>query len=190
MKKFMVLLLVVFTGNISNAQSSKSNIAKTTGYGGGVAELTFVNGSPALNIGGYGGVLINRRVLVGLSGNNILFKNTVNGVKHNMSFNYYGIYSEYRFPTKSILQVSSGITAALGWQENKLVNPSRENTRRDGNMTFVIQPKLGLNIRIAKFMQVQGYASYRFTGNTHSVYYNGANYNGASFGAALLFGGF
>jgi hypothetical protein len=186
-----MIAAALFLGITSvHAQTKQTPATSVSGYGGGVAELTFIDGKPALNIGGYGGFLLNRRLLIGVSGNNIMFKHTVNGAKENMSFNYYGLYTEYRFPTQSILQVSAGVTGAMGWLENKLVSSDKNKFRRDGDMTFVIQPKLGLNVRVTKFMQIQGYASYRFTGNTNSTHYTQNNFNGVSGGAGLLFGGF
>jgi hypothetical protein len=62
--------------------------------------------------------------------------------------------------------------------------------KKEGDFTNVIQPKIGLNIKVTKFMQVQAYGSYRFTGNTNSSSYSGKNFNGASAGVGLVFGAF
>lgn len=142
-----------------------------------------------MNIGGYGGVLINHKLLLGIAGNNIFFKQKVNGNNEKFQFNYYGLYSEYRFKPENNVSLSIGLTGALGWQENTIGSLLDKN-QKDGDFTFVIQPKLGLNVKIAKFMQVQAYGSYRFTGNTNSLYYSPKNHNGITAGVALAFGVF
>jgi predicted secreted Zn-dependent protease len=67
---------------------------------------------------------------------------------------------------------------------------AQKSTRKDGDYTYVVQPKIAVNTRITKFMQVQAYGSYRITGNTNSQYYQEKNYNGPSAGVSLVFGGF
>lgn len=170
----------------ANAQSGKQHV---TGYGAGFTELTWVDGKPAISLGGYGGVLINHKFMIGLAGNNVCFKQTVNGKKESFQFNYYGLYSEYRFKPENPVHLSLGLTGALGWQDNEIKTASKTG-RKDGDFTFVVQPKLAMNVKVAKFMQIQAYGSYRFTGNTHSTYYAKNNYNGASAGISLVFGGF
>ncbi len=186
MKKIIMLLAIIAISAGANAQTSKQHV---TGYGAGIAEITYVNGQVAMNLGGYGGVLVNHKFMIGLAGNNVFFKQTVNGKKESFQLNYYGLYSEYRFKPENAVHVSLGLTGALGWQENEIKN-AQKTGRKDGDFTYVIQPKLAINTKIAKFMQVQAYASYRFTGNTNSLYYARSNYNGASAGISLVFGGF
>jgi hypothetical protein len=189
MKKILFAAAVLFAAQ-TFAQAQATKKTAVNGYGCGLVELTYINGKPALNIGGYGGVLLNHRFLIGASGANVLFRHKVNGSNQSMSFNYYGLYTEYRMPSTQWYQFSVGLTSAMGWQENKLVSTNKANTRRDGNITYVFQPRIGVNAKLTTFMQLQGYASYRFTGNTKSTYYNRSNYNGASIGMALVFGGF
>lgn len=186
MKKFFTLLAFSAISAGANAQTSKQHV---TGHGAGIAELTWVNGQAALNIGGYGGVLVNHKFMIGLAGNNVFFKQTVNGKKDSYQLNYYGLYSEYRFNPENLVHISIGLTGALGWQENDIIN-TQKTGRKDGDLTFVIQPKLALNTKITKFMQIQAYGTYRFTGNTNSLYYAKSNYNDASAGISLVFGGF
>jgi hypothetical protein len=186
MKKTILLLMITSTTIGTMAQSKKIPVG---GYGAGIAEITQVNGKSALNIGAYGGVLINHRLLIGAAGNNVFFKQTVNNRKENFQFNYYGLYTEYRLMPKKNIGVSVAVTGAMGWQENSMQSPVKD-VKKDGKLTYVIQPKLGLNVRVTNFMQVQAYGSYRITGNTKSNYYTSKNYNGASGGISLVFGSF
>lgn len=186
MKKSIVLLLVTAITISATAQTGKTKIG---GHGAGMAEITWVNGKPALNIGGFGGVLVNHKLLIGAAGNNIFFRQTVNGKKENFQFNYYGLYAEYRLMPQKTIHLSVGLTGALGWQENDVVN-AQKTRKKDGSNTFVVQPKLALNAKITSFMQVQAYGSYRITGNTNSTYYTANNHNGAAAGIALVFGSF
>jgi Outer membrane protein beta-barrel domain len=186
MKKTIILLFLAAMAMGAEAQSSKSNV---TAYGAGLAEIAWVKGTAGMNIGAYGGVLINHRFLIGASGHNLFFKQTVNGKKENFQLNYYGLYSEYRIKPTNAVHISLGVTGALGWQENDVIM-AQKSTRKDGDYTYVIQPKIGINTKVTKFMQVQAYGSYRITGNTKSLYYKENNYNGPSAGVSLVFGGF
>jgi hypothetical protein len=186
MKKSILLLMITAITVCTTAQTGKTKVG---GYGAGIAEITLLNGKPSLNLGAYGGVLINHELLIGAAGNNILFTQTIDGKKENFQFNYYGIYTEFRLMPKKAINVSAGLTSALGWQENDIMS-TKKSRKRDGDYTYVIQPKLALNARVTKFMQVQAYGSYRFTGNTNSVYYTKTNYNGVSAGIGLVFGSF
>lgn len=188
MKKTILLLLVAAMTMGANAQQTKSK-RHISGYGAGFTELAWVNGKTAMNIGAYGGVLINHKLLIGLSGNNLFFNQKVNGKKEKMQLNYYGLYTEYRIQPAQPVHLSIGLTGALGWHENGLIN-TEKSTSKDGDFVPVIQPKLAVNIKIVKFMQVQVFGSYRFTGNTNSTYYTQKNHNGVSAGASLVFGGF
>lgn len=185
--KRSILLMVITT--ITIGATAQSNKTKIGGYGAGIAEITWLNGKAALNLGGYGGVLIDHRLLIGAAGNNIFFTQTVNNKKENFQFNYYGLYTEYRLMPGKPIDVSVGLTSALGWQENNIKN-TQKSGKKDGDYTYVIQPKLALNANVTRFMQVQAYGSYRITGNTNSMYYTKSNYNGVSGGIGLVFGSF
>lgn len=186
MKKVFFLLAAIALTMGSTAQTGKNHVG---GYGAGIAEITWVNGQTGLNLGGYGGVLLNHKFMIGASGNNIFFKQSVNGKKENFQLNYYGLYSEYRFQPAKPVHMSVGLIGAMGWEENDIMTDEK-TIKRDGDYTFVIQPKLALNIKVTGFMQVQAYGSYRITGNTNSLHYSKNNYNGAAAGIGLVFGGF
>ncbi len=180
------MLMIVSSTIGATAQKNKT---KVDAYGAAISELTWVDDKASLNLGAYGGVLLNHKLLIGISGNNIFFRQTVNEKKEKFQFNYYGLYSEYRFNPDSEVGLSVGLTGALGWQEND-IRSIEKTGRKDGDFTFVIQPKLALNVKVTKFMQVQGYSSFRITGNTNSRYYTQKNYNGVSSGISLVFGSF
>jgi hypothetical protein len=186
MKKAILVIIISASAIVSMAQTKKTAVG---GYGAGTAELTYVNGKPALNLGAYGGVLLNHKWLIGLSGNNIFFKQSGGEAERKLQLNYYGLYSEYRFMPQRKVNVSLGVTGALGWLEREDLN-SNEDMDKDGDFTSVIQPKVGLNIKVTKFMQVQAYGSYRFTGNTNSAFQTSKHLNGASVGVGLVFGAF
>lgn len=186
MKKTVLMLMITIMTFSASAQNGKQKVG---GYGAGIAELTWVNGKPALNLGAYGGVLINHKFLFGAAGNNVFFQQTVNGKKESFQLNYYGLYAEYRIKPENPVHLSFALTGALGWQEND-INSALKTNQKDGDFTYVIQPKIGINTKIASFMQIQAYGSYRITGDTKSTYYARSNYNGASAGISLVFGAF
>ena len=186
MKTLQMLLIACTFTVFAHAQTAKTPLR---GYGAGAAEITWVNGKPALALGAYGGMLLNHKWLIGISGTNIMFNQQVNGKDADFQFNYYGLYSEYRFKPSRPLSLSVGLSGAMGWQENDLVS-GKDSKKRDGDYTYVFQPRVGLNVKVTSFMQVQAYGAYRFTGNTNSEYYTKSNYNGASGGVGLVFGAF
>jgi hypothetical protein len=186
MKKILFMSLVIAAAFTSTAQTKKSNIG---GYGAGTADITFINGKAALSVGAYGGVLINHKLLIGAGGNNIMFKQNVNGKSEKFQFNYYGLYTEYRILSLENTDVTVGVLGGMGWLENQL-GANKGSMKRDGDITHVIQPKLGINLSVTKFMQVQAYGGYRFTGNTNSANYTAKNMNGFNGGIGLVFGSF
>ncbi len=186
MKRTIFLLLLTVFSVSGQAQKRQPSVA---GYGAAVAELTSIDKKAALNLGGYGGVLINHRFLLGASGNNILFSKTINGSKTDFQFNYYGLITEYKFFPGSFVHFSAGLTSALGWLENDILTADKKK-RMDGDYVYVIQPRLALELRITSFMQGKLYGNYRFTGNTKSRYFTPRNLDGAGAGAALVFGSF
>lgn len=186
MKKVLFMIVILLATIGLQAQSKK---IVSGGYGAAISEITWIDGKPALSLGAYGGWLINHKILIGAAGTNSFFKHTVNGRKENFQFNYYGLYTEYRFMPEKRVHASVGLTGALGWQENDLVN-AQKSRKRDGDLTYVIVPKLAVNVKVTSFMQVQAYGSYRITGDTKSQYYASGNYNGAAAGVSLVFGSF
>lgn len=186
MKQTILLLAILATGSITMAQQKTKHIS---GYGAATAEITWLDGKPVLGIGGYGGVLINNKLLLGGAGNNLLFKETINGKKEKFQFNYYGLFAEYKLQPQANVHLSAAITTGLGWLENN-IKSNEKSRKKDGDYTYVIQPKLAMNVKINKFMQAQTYAAYRITGNTKSFYYDSKNFNGISAGIGLLFGAF
>lgn len=186
MKQTILLVAILATGSICMAQQKTKPIG---GYGAGTAEITWLDGKPVLAIGGYGGVLINHKLLLGAAGSNLLFKEKVNGIKEKFQFNYYGLFAEYKlYPTQHV-HLSAAVTTAIGWLEND-IKSNEKGWKKDGDYTYVIQPKLALNIKVTRFMQAQVYTNYRITGDTKSIYYHSKNFNGASAGISLLFGAF
>lgn len=186
MKKVMFTLIVSAIAMSGIAQNNKAVIG---GYGAGFAELAWVGGKAGLNLGGYGGVLINHKLLLGVAGNNIFFKQSLAGKKQDFQFNYYGLYTEYKIAPEKNVHLTAALTGAMGWLENDLAG-SKKSGKRDGDFTYVIQPKMAVNVKVTSFMQVQAYGTYRFTGNTNSEFYTRKNLNGFSSGVALVFGGF
>lgn len=183
MKKIFLSYLFSMMLMGSFAQFIKSQGA----YGTGAAELTWIDDKPALAINVHGGYLVNHRWLIGANATNILFTREINNKRERFQFNYYGLYTEYRFRPMDRVHLSAGVSGNLGWLENK-VGKDQHDLDRDGDFTYVIQPRLTANIRIASFVQAQLFGSYRFTGNTNSTFHSKSNFNGVGVGAGVAFG--
>lgn len=187
MKKAMILVLATLTVVAGHAQ--KNNFKVTGAYGGGTAELNFVNGKPALAIGGYGGILLGKKMMIGVGGNNLFFTSKSNGKSIDQQFNYYGLYSEYYVVKSDNINLFIATLSGIGWLENEEDSP-KNRMRKDGKFTWVAQPRLGTQVKITSFMRATAYAGYRITGNTESTNYSEKNLNGISLGAGLIFGKF
>jgi hypothetical protein len=188
MKKLILVLMISASAIISMAQTKKTTVG---GYGAATAELTKISGDPALSLGGNGGIILNHKWVLGLSGSNILFNEKSDELKIKYQFNYYGLYSEYRFIPERKVNVSIGLTGAMGWLEQESRNADGEmKMKKEGDFTYVIQPKVGINVTVTKFMQVQVYGSYRFSGDTNVNNFSSKALNGTSAGVGLFFGSF
>lgn len=187
MKRIVKLTPFVFFSLLyvhSFAQPGKKSIG---GYGAVHSGISWMNNKPVVAIGAYGGVLINHKLLLGGTGNTVFFNHQVNGKSEKFQFNYYGLYTEYRLKPWHSFQLAAGMTGALGWQENQVFTATKTR-KRDGDFTFVFEPKLAVYRKVNKFMQVHLQGSYRFTGSTHSVHFPRSHYNGPALGAGLVFG--
>jgi hypothetical protein len=176
---FLFALCITF-----NAFAQKS----VTGYGAGTADLTTVDGNLALNVGGYGGVFLNHRWLIGGSGNNIFYTQKNDAGKQKMQFTYYGLYNEFYFNPQSKFQVVGSLTTGIGAMN--IARNDETKARIDGDWVYVVQPSLGVSFNVFSFMRVNAKAGYRFTGETNGSVYTGKNVNGLNAGISLLFGKF
>lgn len=183
------MILVMAALSVVAGHAQKSNFGVTGAYGGGTAELNFVNGKPALAVGGYGGMLLGKKWMLGIGGNNLFFSSKSNGKSMDQQFNYYGLYSEYYVVKSDNINLFLGALSGLGWLENEGAS-TKDRMRKDGNFTWVAQPRLGTQVKITSFMRATAYAGYRFTGDTKSTHYSEKNLNGISLGAGLIFGKF
>lgn len=184
--KHVFLFFAVISAFAVSAQGTK---AKLGGYGMAYTEFTTVNGKPAQGIGGYGGLLVNHKWLIGISGINVLFRQDVESKSERFQFNNYGLYTEYRFLHDKPVNLTLGVSGSMGWVTTT-ANAKGSTMPKDGDFTYVLQPQLGIDIKVFRFMQVRLNGGYRFSGKTNSTYYSGTNMNGVSVGAGLSFGAF
>ncbi|BFG71663.1 hypothetical protein KACHI17_25440 [Sediminibacterium sp. KACHI17] len=184
MKKGILFAFLVTAAIAVNAQSK----SKIKGLGAGMVSVTNVDGKMALNIGGYGGILINDKWTFGASGNNFFLSKRIGAENRKFQFSYYGLYNEYRFGQLRNVHISAGITTGIGALHTKSTGVKPEY-KLDGKWTPVVQPKLILNIPVTSFMQVQVHGSYLMTGKTNNMGFTKQRMNGVDGGISLLFGG-
>jgi hypothetical protein len=184
MKKGILMVFLVIGAITVNAQTK----SKINGLGAGMVSVTHVDGKMALNIGGYGGILINKRWTLGASGNNFFLSKRIGTENRKFQFSYYGLYNEYRFGQLRNVHLSAAITTGIGALHTKSQGV-KPDYKLDGRWTPVVQPKLILNVPVASFMQVQVYGSYLITGKTNNTGFTKQRLNGVDGGISLVFGG-
>lgn len=186
MKQQLVILFIALFTQTAFAQNQKKSV---DAYAITTAEIASFNHKTALGIGGYGGVLLNKKWFIGLGGSNLLFKHTVSNNATRFQFNQYGAYAEKHFFNTEKVHLTTGIFAGGGWL-NYVAKETGKKLKMDGDYTYVIQPRIAVTVPVFKFMQFQAHSSYRFTGSVNGVLYNVKNMNGVNGGVSLLFGSF
>lgn len=183
--KILVISFILMIG-IAKGQSSIG----VGGFGGGSAEMTTINGDLALSIGGYGGVLLDNKWLIGISGSNSFFKYEKTDGEKKLQFNHYGLYAEYRFHPESSVGLVTGLMVGGGFLDSEDRPGKIGENGRDGDFMYVIQPNLTLSVGLTSFLKVELKAGYRFTDNPGSELYDKKNLNGLITGISIIAGSF
>ncbi len=186
MKKQFIILFLLISMHSAIAQPKTKSV---DAYAIATAELAAIKNKTALGIGGYAGILLNKDWFIALGGSNLLFKHTVNNSSTRFQFNQYGIYAEKHFFNPGNVRFTTALFAGGGWL-NYDSKEAGKKFKRDGDYTYVIQPKIAITVPVFKFMQLQVHTAYRFTGGIKSELFSTGNMNGITAGLSLLLGTF
>jgi hypothetical protein len=177
MKKILFVLFVL-SAQQTWAQHAKtetlfSGNGKTTvgGYAAAPAKFTSIDGNLGVLTGGYGGVLLNHKIMLGVGAyslvNNIGLppvNPTIN--KEYLNLWYTGFVAEYTHNSDKLIHWTAGTLLGGG-------GVSRRDTRRrnddfdqrnnyDGSGFFVAEPFANLELNITRFLRLDVGASYRY----------------------------
>lgn len=187
MKKTFYLLIVTLLSLSAQAQQK----TKVSGYGAATAEINNIDGRGNLSVGGYGGVLLNHRWLIGAAGSNTFLNKTINGSKTSFQYNTYGLYSEYHVNPKSPVHLVAGLMVGAGYlQQKKGTTTNEDQYARVGEWHTVISPNLGLSIDVTSFMRIHTRASYNYSADPKTTALTKENLRAVAGSIALVFGKF
>ena len=150
-------------------------------YGSVTNEVTSIADKAHYSLGGYGGVLLNHKLLLGGLGK-VVFTERSNHRFNQSTFVYFGPYTEYLIKPENVVHFSVGLMGGLGVFSSIIGEKS--------NLIFVTEPKLGIQVNVTNFMRIAGNISYRYTGNTKYGSFKEDDFNSISTGVGLSFGKF
>lgn len=177
-------LVAILLPTFSSAQVAKKKIGA---IGGGLAEVGNFKNTSSLELGAFGGIVLNHKWVLGIDGQNKLLTRNINGADWRVQFNQYGLYTEYKYRHTGTTYASLSVGTGLGWVTG---GPKKKNQKMDGDKTWVIHPRLNGNTRLTRFLQIQWYVSYRFSGNPNSGLLTKNKLTGPGAGITIVAGTF
>lgn len=212
MKNSLILIFTVLVTGMLFAQSNderQSDIqtifksSRVTGYGAITNKFTSIRGEYANIVGGYGGVFINRTVMLGLGG----FA-TTNAISvpdefkakpgENLSYGYVqtGLMSEWVLasnkPVHLVLSMFAG--AGYSFQYEHWTNPNYEwdefRGPFDQNWFFVAEPGAELEVNLFRWMRMSPGISYRKAFNSSGLGLSDDDISDWTYSFTLKFGKF
>lgn len=222
MKKYLTLLLtLVVTGTVSlraqqaqeephaepaAAQEEISTVFKcsprATGYGVISNKFTTIDGNYVNMVEAYGGVYLNRRVLLGIGGaastNNMPVPAQFSAIEgRELSYQYvqFGLFTEYVVASNKAIHpvfhlfAGPGLTMQYdrkGWEDFD----DDDHESRDENWFMVVEPGVQLEINLFRWMRFSPGVSYRLAQGNDAMGLSNSKLSGASFNLSMKFGRF
>jgi hypothetical protein len=185
MKRTIFLLILAAASFSVQAQKTK----KISGYGAATADINNMASRTNLNVGAYGGVLLNHKWLIGAAGSNTFLRKTINGNSQSFQYHNYGLYTEYHLNPEKPVHLVAGLMAGAGYLQAKQA-VAGDKYSRVGDWHYLITPNVGLSVNVTKFMRVHTRVSYHFAGDTKYSDLTSRDLRSLSGGVALVFGSF
>ena len=178
MKKALLALLVLIsvrqawgqTAQTETLFSKGNSTTKIGAYGVPAANLTSINGKFGVLTGGYGGVLLNRKLMLGAGAyslaNNIEapYAPTYTGHKQYLNFWYTGLAAEYIHNTDKLIHWTAGALiggGAVSRRDKRNFDDDHYHSY-DGTGLFVAEPFANVELNITKYIRLDVGASYRW----------------------------
>ncbi|WP_119079862.1 hypothetical protein [Chitinophaga alhagiae] len=171
MKRLLLLVTVCSIAGLAQAQQietlsgHRSGPGKLAAYGALQGKLTAIDGKLAVITGGYGGVFLNKKILLGAGGyslaNRIRLNNTDN---RELGFWYTGGVFEYVHNTDKLFHWSAGMLVGGGGISER-ERSYRHDKDRDrvytSNAVFVAEPFVNAEMNITPYIRVIAGGTYR-----------------------------
>ena len=194
-----VLAATVLTAHPLAAQNEtllSGSPSSLGGFGGPVFGVSRVAGEGVFISGGRGGAIINRRLLIGgggysIVGGDLFTPNPVgNGGPLEFTFNYGGLELGYVTRPNRLVHAPFGALFGGGWAG--YADPAQADQqlgeRTDESALFVAEPRVGVELNVARWFRVHAAAGYRFVSGSDLAGLDDADLRGATGMLTLKFG--
>ncbi|HEX7070616.1 MAG TPA: hypothetical protein VF190_07410, partial [Rhodothermales bacterium] len=176
-------------------QTLVSGDVRHGGYGGPLVQATWLDGEPAVMVGGSGAWLINGTFAIGGAGIGLATVHRVDGFEGSprptLEGGYGGVTLEYINRPASLMHLSAGALIGAGGMavmEGPRASEDRESL--DETAFFVTRPHVAATLNVTDFFQISAMAAYRLVVGSTLDAYDDAALSGAELGIGLRFGSF
>jgi hypothetical protein len=212
MKRMMILFFLLACSASVSAQEHETLFSapvKHGGFGGVAQKLTVIRGEPGFMMGGYGGWLIDQRLMIGGGGyglvSNVRASNAAEAAYSPVNeplyveFSYGGLMLEYIFSPHKLVHVN--VQALIGGGSathrssyfDEGFGSHRGDVHHYGRREalFVAEPTLNVELNVTQWFRIAAGGSYRFvTGANDIVGLTNGDLSGPSANLAFKFGAF
>jgi hypothetical protein len=186
-----------------NTVFKSSPRARISGYGVISNKFTSIDGN-YMNLSEiYGGVYLNRRVMIGVGGaastNNLPVPDQFSSVEgRKLSYQYvqFGLYTEYVIGSNKAIHpvvhlfAGPGLTVQYDRHDWDDFDEMDEHENRDENWFMVAEPGVQIEINVFRWMRFSPGVSYRMAFGNDASGLSDSKLSGMSFNASLKFGRF
>lgn len=175
------------------------------GYGGPEIKFTSVNNSTAIMVGGRGGAIINHTFTIGLGGYGLVTSHKLSNYKiadpllidslPYLRVGYGGLDLGMALESNKLIHITGNILIGAGgasytsaYQHSKWDN--YDNKTYKSSAFFVIEPRVGVELNVIKFMRLEASGSYRFISGLDLPATSNEDISGASINLIFKFGKF
>jgi hypothetical protein len=214
MKKFIfvtvIFFLVICMKTFSNDRHETLFGGDSVTWGGfGAPEVKFseVNGEFALYVGGRGGVIINNSFIIGLAGYGVVTSHElenyhISGYADSSAYlriGYGGLYLGYIINPNKVVHITTGIiiggggalyTRAYAYQDHDNEYRDRQKFTYESSPFLIIEPSIGAELNITKFMRFEIGASYKLVSYVELPVTKNSDISGLSGYVTFKFGKF
>lgn len=214
MKRVLVgftLFLLALTVTASAQDTHETLFASPVqhgGFGGVVTKMTAIQGEMGLMVGGYGGWLIDHRLMIGGGGYGLASSirargeaeeaYAMNGERLYVEFGYGGVMLEYILAPHRLVHVNvqalvgaGGVNYREDWYDDFLDDNADHHRHGRTEALFVVEPAVNVELNLTEWMRLSAGASYRFVNGIDELRgIEDKDLSGASGQLSLKFGAF
>jgi len=179
MKKLIFAAMILMSTQLIAQQSLKNKSVRShesanTGYLAVTSTYSSFNGKSAVFTGGYGGWMINHKLMIGVGGYGLTTRQKgygLNAQTHEQNYykmGYGGLMVEYTFFGDKMIHLTANTLVGGGFIKNghgkgtKPENGSDELKDIDASGFYVVQPSVNVEVSVLEWLRVSAGGGYRF----------------------------